>query len=260
MSKYNIRYSFASYSSSLEEDFWNQTGTNPTFNADTEIVFYYTYCLTGDTEVEVWDDEKKRRVRKKLKDLTYNDLVLCWNFDKGCFDYAKPIYITKNNASRYAKVSFSDGSFIKACGPDDERRHRLFSCDTNRFEYIGKNLPIGTTTFNSKGEKVKVTKIEFVDERVEYYNVYTTYHFNMFANGILTSGRLNNLYEIRDMKYVKDNRPLRKREEFAEFDDETFYGLRLAEQQDATNVGQHLGYTSVREYVQHLLDTRISKD
>jgi hypothetical protein len=40
---------------------------------------------------------------------------------------------------------------------------------------------------------------------VDYYNVITDYHINLFANGILTSCRLNNIYPIKNMKFVKSN-------------------------------------------------------
>ena len=53
---------------------------------------------------------------------------------------------------------------------------------------------------------------------------------NMYANGLLTSLRLNNLYEVKDMKFVKDNRRLKSKEEFYGIDDEFIDGLRLLEQ------------------------------
>ena len=35
-----------------------------------------------------------------------------------------------------------------------------------------------------------------------FYNVITENHYNLFANGILTSCKLSNKYHIEDMKYV----------------------------------------------------------
>ena len=43
---------------------------------------------------------------------------------------------------------------------------------------------------------------EVIEKPVKYYNVITDKHYNIFANGILTSCRLSNLYKIEDMKYV----------------------------------------------------------
>jgi hypothetical protein len=52
----------------------------------------------------------------------------------------------------------------------------------------------------------------------------------MFADGILTSNRFNNIYPICDMKFVKDTRTLRPLEEFADIDPKYISGLRLQEQ------------------------------
>jgi len=74
---------------------------------------------------------------------------------------------------------------------------------------------------------------EYVEEECEFYNIYTDYHMNFFANGILTGFRYNNLYPIKDMRFIKDNRSLRIREEFKSIPDSWFYGMRCSEQTDS---------------------------
>ena len=77
---------------------------------------------------------------------------------------------------------------------------------------------------------------------------------NLFANGLLTSLRLNNLYKIENMKFVKDNRELTPREEFEGIPDKYFYGLRLAEQPKEINRGNDVRHTkTLQEYVERLL-------
>ena len=90
--------------------------------------------------------------------------------------------------------------------------------------------PIGTITFNERGEEVTLVSKERVTTPTRYYNVWTQYHLNLFADGILTSNRFNNIYPIVDMKFVKDNRALRSVEEFAGIDEKYITGLRLQEQ------------------------------
>ena len=64
--------------------------------------------------------------------------------------------------------------------------------------------PNGTITFaEDKSEPVLLTQ-ELIHENVDYYNITTDKHFNLFANGILTSCRCSNLYKIENMKYVGD--------------------------------------------------------
>ena len=64
---------------------------------------------------------------------------------------------------------------------------------------------VGKTTYTEAGES-KVLSCELIQEEVEFYNIITDYHINLFANGVLTSCRYNNLYPIQDMKFVKDDR------------------------------------------------------
>ena len=92
------------------------------------------------------------------------------------------------------------------------------------------DTPIGTTTFNDKGEYITLVSKEIINEEVEYYNIITDYHINLFANSILTSCRLSNLYPIENMQYVKDNRELHNPKIFNELDDKWVSGLRLLEQ------------------------------
>jgi hypothetical protein len=90
--------------------------------------------------------------------------------------------------------------------------------------------PIGTITVNEHGEEITLISKQVVVDTIEYYNVITDHHMNLFSDTILTSCRFNNIYPILDMKFVKDSRILRTRDEFENIPDRFFYGLRLAEQ------------------------------
>lgn len=221
-----------------------------------------TFCLLADTEVEVWDDEKKRRVKKKLKDLKYTDKVLCWNFDRGRLEYAYPMWISKEKqVNRYTKLTFSDGSTLETVGENDSKRHRIYDYDKAKFVYVGQGTPVGTRTFNSKKEVVTVEKIEFIDKKVTYYNVKTYYHMNIFANGILTSGSMNEIYKIENMKYKKDGRKKVPMREFEGIDPYWVKGLRMQEQRLVAGRlpnGKFIG--SWKEYVNKLTSIMKERD
>lgn len=77
---------------------------------------------------------------------------------------------------------------------------------------------------------------------------------NLFANSILTSLRLNNLYKIEDMKFVKDNRKMSPKEKFAEIPEKYIKGLRLEEQPENINQGNDVRHAkTLVEYVKRLL-------
>ncbi len=229
--------------------YWNQTEDNPTFNEDITLIFYCGHtCMSSDTEIDVYDEKRKKRIRKKLKDISYKDKLLVWNFDKGCFDLATPLFITKpQTTTRYTMVWFSDGSSLRLVGADDTRRHRVFCLETGKFEYVGNGAKVGMTTYNDKGEFVKITKIEFINEKIEFMNIITNEHFNCFANGILTSCKLSNMYPIKDMKYDKTNKTLNTRDMFGDISDFYYKALRLAEQPLLNTYNDHSEYIDYKQ-------------
>lgn len=93
----------------------------------------------------------------------------------------------------------------------------------------------------------RLLEAKYVEGECEFYNIYTNYHMNLFANGILTGFRYNNLYPIKDMKFVKDRRVQRSREEFKSIPDSWFYGMRCAEQTDS--VENIISYALSREMI-----------
>ncbi len=211
-------------------------------------------CLPAGTMITVeeeYEDEngkkKKRRKKKRIEDITYDDDLVVWDFDNGCFTTAKPLWLTvRGEAEEYNLLKFSDGSELKTV-----RQHRIFNKELGKFTYpMTDETPIGTTTFNELGEEVTLVSKEVVEEKVSYYNIISHYHMNAFAEGILTSCRFSNLYEIKDMKYVKDDRELVGIEEYKDIPEEYYYGLRLAEQPKEVNRGNDDSHaTSIVEHV-----------
>lgn len=186
------------------------------------IQFETQQCLAEGTLVALADGTSK-----KIEDINYSDLLLVWNFDEGRFDEAQPLWIKKAETTyKYNLIEFSDGSFIKTI-----HDHRIFNKEKGMFTYpmISEDAPIGTTTFNANGEEVTLTSKRVVHEKVDFYNIITHTHINLFANGILTSCRYNNIYPIVDMKFVKDDRVVRSQAEYG-LEETYFDGLRLAEQ------------------------------
>lgn len=170
--------------------------------------------------------------RKPIENITFNDMLLVWNFDDCKYDYAKPIWIENPfTIPQYRLLKFENGSTL---GVGVVNGHRIYNYDKEYFAHINEfETPYGTLTFTDYGESVKLIDSEIINEETKFYNIVSNKHINIFANGILTSSKLNNIYDIRDMKYVKDNRVLRTKEEFNCCDDlsnELFEGLRLSEQ------------------------------
>lgn len=159
-------------------------------------------CIIAGTLITLVDGTKK-----PIENITYNDNLLVWDFYNGCFSFAKPSWIkVKQTAKVYNKLTFNNGATLGLVGEGGTQGyHRIFNKQSNMFTHTGvPETPNGTITFaEDKSEPVLLTQ-ELIHENVDYYNITTDKHFNLFANGILTSCRCSNLYKIENMKYVGD--------------------------------------------------------
>lgn len=175
--------------------------TSPTFTITGDgTITVDPWCLIEGTQITLADG-----TTKAIEDITYDDELLVWNFYAGRFDTAKPSWIkVAEVAPRYNLVKFSNGSevgFVGAGG--DKGYHRIFNKEAKAFTHTGvADTPNGTTTFAQDGTFPTVVSQEVVEKEVKFYNVITDKHYNLFANGILTSCRLSNKYRIEDMRYI----------------------------------------------------------
>jgi hypothetical protein len=175
--------------------------------------------------------------------------LLVWNFEEGKFDSAKPLWIKREEiADKYNLLKFTKGRTLKTI-----EDHRVFNIQKQKFTSgMTKDTPIGTKVFTDGYGYVKLKSKKVIHKQVKFYNIITYYHMNLFANGMLTSCRLSNLYAIKDMKYVKDNRQLRSKSDF-NLPDKYYYGLRLAEQQEEISTQNNLVNSSIKDYVNKMI-------
>lgn len=157
-------------------------------------------CMIEGTQITLADGSTKA-----VENITYDDELLVWNFYDGKFDTAKPSWIKiEQIAPEYNLVKFSNGAEVGFVGPGgDIGYHRVFNKEAKAFTHTGVvDTPNGTTTFAQDGSYPTVVSQEVIEKPVKYYNVITDKHYNLFANGILTSCRLSNEYMIENMRYV----------------------------------------------------------
>lgn len=178
--------------------------------------FSFAHCFSGNTEVLMADGSIKL-----AKDIRVGDMVKVWDFDNGCYSEAPLFWVKKREVSpMYQRIVTNTGRVLKQIN-----NHRMFSLTNNTFEQCQSIL--GHKVWTVDGEET-VVSAEFVHEPIEYYNAVSHHHMNLICNGFLTSCRFNNLYPIKDMKFIKEERLVRRREEF-NVPDSWFYGVRLSE-------------------------------
>jgi len=188
---------------------------------------YYRCCLAAETEVEVYDRKKKKRKKKKIKDVTYDDLILSWDFDTGCPVWAEPLWIQKpEDVPFYYILSFSDGSKLEVIGD-----HKIYSVDKEKFVncITDDEFVIGSKTINKDGDIISLVSKEIVSKHNTAHSIITKSHFNIFANGFITSCKFNNLYDINDMKYCKKKRKTISKDIAKLIPEYLYEGLRIGE-------------------------------
>lgn len=187
---------------------------------DTFIPYLDYSCFIKGTKVSLTNGDKIN-----VEDVDYDTELLVWNFDEGKYDKAKPLWIKKAQTTTwYYELKFSNGLELKVTGSYPEA-HSLFSVEDGKF--IHSNRLVGKKVYTLNGIAT-LESCEEIHEEVEFYNIFTYYHLNLFANDVLTSTSLNNIYPIKDMKFVKTQRePVF---DYTKFGDDWIVGARLKEQ------------------------------
>jgi len=202
------------------------TNTNGTSYGET-LETFIDLCLVAGTLIRLASGKSK-----PIESITYDDTLLVWDFDERVFATAKPLWIKKAERShQYSKITFSDGTILGSLTA--ELGHRIFNKERGQFTYpMTDDTPIGTHTFTADAKEVTLTNKELVTEPVDFYNIITNKHINLFANGILTSCRYNNIYPIVDLKFVKPAAAAAHRAatEFTGLPTKYYEGMRHAEQ------------------------------
>lgn len=198
---------------------------------DTFNPYLHYSCFIKGTKVSLINGDKIN-----IEDVDYDTELLVWNFDEGKYDSAKPLWIKKTETTTwYYKLKFSNGLELKVTGTYPEA-HSLFSVEDGKF--IHANKLVGKKVYTLDGIAT-LESCEEVHENVEFYNIITNYHMNLFANSVLTSTSLNNLYPIKNMVFVKEDRE--PTFDYSMVDRKWVNGLRLSEQpKDVTDYCNNL--------------------
>lgn len=187
--------------------------------ASDEQTFQTGLCLVEGTMILLADGTEKL-----VEQIGYNDELMVWDFDNATFASARPLWIKQpGTAISINHLEFSDGRKLDTVG------HRIFNEEAESFTYP-VFTPIGTHTFTADKTRPTLVTNETLmrTEPVRQYNIINHHHLNLFANGILTSCKYNNIYPICDMKFQKCERQTQLRD--PRIPEIYHTGMRLAEQ------------------------------
>ena len=139
--------------------------------------------------------------QKKVEDINYGDEVLCYDFNEGKQTTAPIEFVMKKMQSNfYYKVSLNDGTELKLVGSNG-KSHRLYNVTKQSFMYP-QDFEENDYTLKQNGTIATISSIEKVEEKVNFYNISSKDHINVYAENVLTSNRLNNRFEIKNNKFT----------------------------------------------------------
>ena len=186
----------------------NDTATITIPNVTGDIVISATGtnggCLVEGTKILLANGKYKN-----IEDIDYDDLLTVYDHVNGNITYVYPIWLEKKQVSNnYIKVTLEDNTSIKFT-----KDHSLYNADTNMYASIldSNQIDVGSNVYkikNNKLIKVKIKKIEKINKKVNYYNIVSTIHYNVFSNDILTSdstAAISNIYGFNDDATYSDN-------------------------------------------------------
>ena len=239
----SINFDAASFSGDLIDVLAYAVNSAGVAYSPTVLTWTPIVCLAEGTLITLADNSTKT-----VENIQMSDLIKVWDFDNSVFASAHPLWIKQSETTtQYNQLTFSDGSILRTI-----EQHRIFNKQAGAFTYpMTDATPIGTITMNAQGNEVTLVDKCIMIDTINYYNVITDHHLNLYADGILTSMRYNNIYPIANMKFVKDDRVLRHTEEFtsAGIAQRWIDGLRLAEQ--TMSIPNIKWYTQRLEYKEH---------
>lgn len=205
----------AVFKSTLSEAY--RSGNVIIYKVDRDSIINVTQypCLVEGTQISLANG-----TTKAIEDITMADDLLVWDFYEGKQSSAKPMWILpKSEAVWYTKVTLSNDTVLKMVGPYG---HRMYNIEKEMFLYPS-DFSEGEHTITIEGDLVTICSIERINETVNYYNIITDTHYNLYAENILTSCRLSNRYDTVDMKYDMNNVRMTEEEVNAYIDNLTRY-------------------------------------
>ena len=190
---------FASWNDIIVVEGNNTLSASSAFNSYTaQQTLAVWMCFVQGTKITMADN-----TYKNVEDIEYGDEVKCFDFSNGKQTVSKIDWmIPESIATEYWKITLSDDIVLKLVGNND-KSHRLFNVTKQCFMYP-QDFEKDDYTINENGVMSKIVSCELIHDAVRFYNISSAEHINVYANGILTSNRLNNRFEIKDFKFTNN--------------------------------------------------------
>ena len=163
-------------------------------------LYYTTACLTDHTLLTL-----ANRSRKRADQITYKDLLLCYNFETGKQDYQYPLSITKGDThNHFTRVHLENNLYIDICG-----HHDIYDPKAHMFRTYGdcNIMSVGLKDYyilDDSGQTVKIKLIERIEKEVTAYCIVTSGTTTAYADTAMVGMQHMNYSRIgEENKFIK---------------------------------------------------------
>ena len=182
----SLSESFSMSSSPSNYSTWRSGCANKTLNAggtcDHDCYAQVdSTCLTDHTLLTLADGSRKR-----ADQITYNDLLLTYNFETGKQDYQYPLAITRGEIhDHFTRIHLENNLYIDICG-----HHDIYDPKAQLFRTYGDGniLSNGIKDYyilDDSGQTVKIKSIERVEKEVTAYCIITSGTITAYADTVM---------------------------------------------------------------------------
>lgn len=159
--------------------------------------WYYMYlCLSGNTQIIVYDEEEKKMKKKKLKDIKVGEKVITFNPETKEWEINEVIDCDFNEVKtmlEYDIWTFSDFTEITTVN-----RHRFYNVEHEKMMYMDE-WQIGDRIYKVDGTMPKLVKHEHIMGPIRHYTLVTK-NENYIANDCITGTRNMKPVRLNELK------------------------------------------------------------
>lgn len=144
-------------------------------------VYYTTTCLTDHTLITLANGKRKR-----ADQITYKDLLLCYNFETGKQEYQYPLAITKGETHyTFTRIHLENNIYIDICG-----HHDIYDPKAHLFRTYGDGHILSAVLkdyyiLDDSGQTVKIKSIERIEKEVTAYCIITSGTITAYADTVM---------------------------------------------------------------------------
>ena len=157
-------------------------------------------CLTEHTLLTLANGSRKR-----ADQITYKDLLLCYNFETGKQDYQYPLAITRGEIhDHFTRIHLENNLYIDICG-----HHDIYDPEAHLFRTYGDGHILSTGLkdyyiLDDSGQTVRIKSIERIEKEVTAYCIVTSGTTTAYADtAMIGMSHMNHSRIGEDNKFTK---------------------------------------------------------